>query len=212
MQQFFTNTLPKNTLRLTNEFQNNQPIFLNNFYLTAGTALSLLLGHRESEDLDFFTQDKFEPQKLQQELEKFGSLTDLELADGTLNTFINDVKLQFLHYPYTLIEPVFDWNGIRVSSKVDIACTKLQTIATRGSKKDFIDLYFLLKEFTLAQLFKFSKKKYPKVDYNQIHILKSLTYFEDANQQPMPKMHIKVSWEEIKKKLIEQVKEYNFLN
>lgn len=210
MQQFFTNTLPKNTLRLANEFQNNQPIFLNNFYLTAGTALSLLLGHRESEDLDFFTQDKFEPQKLQQELEKFGSLTDLELADGTLNTFINDVKLQFLQYPYTLIEPVFDWNGIRVSSKVDIACTKLQTIATRGSKKDFIDLYFLLKEFTLAQIFKFSKEKYPKVDYNQIHILKSLTYFEDANQQPMPKMHIQISWEEVKEKIVEQVKEFKF--
>lgn len=207
MQQFFSDTLPKNTLRLANKFQNDRPTFINNFYLTAGTALSLLLGHRESEDLDFFTQHEFEPQKLQQDLEPFGTLTDLELADGTLNSFINDVKLQFLHYPYSLIEPFFDWNGIKISSKADIACTKLQTISARGSKKDFIDLYFLLKEFSLVQLFVFSKEKYPKVDYNQIHILKSLTYFEDANQQPMPKMHIQTNWHEVKKNIIEHVKQ-----
>jgi len=191
MQQFFTNTLPKNTLKLANKLQNSQPTFLNNFYLTAGTALSLLLGHRESEDLDFFTQDKFEPQKLQQELETFGTLTDLELADGTLNTFID---------------------GVKISSKVDTACTKLQTIGVRGSKKDFIDLYFLLKEFSLEQLFDFLGEKYPKINYNQIHILKSLTYFEDANEQPIPKMHIEISWEKVKKNIVEQVKEFSFIS
>lgn len=212
MQQFFTNTLPKNTLKLAVEFQKNQPVFLNNFYLTAGTALSLLLGHRESEDLDFFTTNIFKPQKLQQELETFGTLTDLELADGTVNTFIDDVKLQFLHYPYKLIKPVFNWSGIEISSKEDIACTKFQTIGARGSKKDFIDIYFLLKEFTLSQLFNLLKEKYPKTDYNHIHILKSLTYFEDANKQPMPKMHIQIGWEEVKKNIVEQVKQFKFKN
>ena len=212
MQQFFSDTLPKNTLTLANEFQNRRPAFLDHFYLTAGTALSLLLGHRESEDLDFFIQDEFEPQKLQQELEFFGTLTDLELAQGTVNTFIADVKLQFLHYPYQLIQPVVNWNGIKISSKVDIACTKLQTIGARGSKKDFIDMYFLLKEFTLPHLFDHLKEKYPSTDYNHIHLLKSLTYFDDADAQPMPKMHILVGWEEVKVNIVEQVKEFTFDN
>jgi len=191
-------------------FKKNQPAFLNHFYLTAGTALSLLLGHRESEDLDFFIQNEFEPQKLQQELETFGTLTDLELAQSKLNTFIDDVKLQFLYYPYQLIQPLTNWNGIKISSKIDIACTKLQTIGARGSKKDFIDIYFLLKEFTLPHLFDQLKEKYPKTDYNHMHILKSLTYFDDANAQPMPKMHIQISWDEVKKNIVEQVKEFKF--
>lgn len=78
------------------------------------------------------------------------------------------------------------------------ACDKLRTIGIRGSKKDFIDLYFLLKRFSLEDLFKALKKKYSRVDYNQPHLLKSLVYFVNADSQPMPRMHQDVEWKEIK--------------
>ncbi len=161
-KQFFLQTLPSKTYKLVNELQDKQPNFLNNFYLSGGTALSLQIGHRESEDLDFFNQTSFDPQQLQQ------------------------------------------------SSIEDIACTKLQTIGMRGSKKDFVDLHFLLKKFSLNKLFKLMQKKYQKINYSKAHILKSLVYFNDAEQQPMPRMHEDVSWDEVKEKMIKAVKSIKF--
>lgn len=187
-------------------FAEKHPAFLSSFYLTGGTALSLQLGHRESEDLDFFKEQPFEPEKIEQQIMVFGQLTDTELSKGTLNTFLMGVKLQFLEYPYQLLEPFVEWNGIKLSAVTDIACTKLQTVGMRGSKKDFIDLYFLLRRFSLSDLLILTKKKYVKSDYSEPHILKSLVYFDDAENQPMPRMHQGVSWEEVKKLLIAAVK------
>lgn len=185
----------------------NQP-FLNPFYLSGGTALALWLGHRESEDLDFFTETDFDPIKLQAELEKITNLSGLELDKGTLNCHAGDVQLQFLHYPYNLLQKPVPWQGIDLSSIEDIACTKLLTISSRGSKKDFIDLYFILKEYSLKNLFTLLKDKYPKTNYNQLHILKSLVYFTDAESQPMPRMHINVSWDQIKDFIISKVRSH----
>ena len=140
---FFVNALPEKTTKLLDLIQKAKSEFLNRFYLTGGTALSLLLGHRESEDLDWFNQSDFDPVSLQPKLEAIGSLT---------NAYINGVKVQFLGYPYPLLEPLISWQNIKISSLTDIACTKLQTIGMRGSKKDFIDLFFLLKQFSLEGL------------------------------------------------------------
>lgn len=183
---------------------------LKNFYLSGGTALALLLGHRESEDLDFFTNKQFKPQFLQQKLSVIGPLDNVEISEGTLNTFLQNVKLQFLYYPYKLIENLVEWNGILLSSMIDIACTKLITISARGSKKDFIDLYVILKQITLQELFKKLDKKYQNVNYNHTHILKSLVYFDDAEGQPVPRMHMSLEWQEVKKTIIEKVKEFQF--
>jgi hypothetical protein len=172
--KIYQNTLPESTALLVKKIQREKPEFLSNFYLSGGTALSLQLGHRESEDLDFFSKD------------------------------------QFLEYPYPLLEEIIDWQGIKLSSIIDVACTKLQTISMRGSKKDFIDLYFLLAKFSLDTLFKKLAEKYQKTDYNLPHILKSLVYFEDADNQPMPRMHKQVEWEEVKRKIIEVAKSVSF--
>ena len=206
-KQFFPQTLPNNTSKLVGDLHQKQPDFLKDFYLSGGTALSLQVGHRESEDLDFFSQDSFNPQKLQQQLSQLGKLKNIELADGTVNTFLDGVKLRFLEYPYKLIKPTVIWQSIQLSSMEDIACTKLQTIGIRGSKKDFIDLYFLLSQYSLEDLFKLMQKKYQDINYSKTHILKSLVYFEDAKEQPLPRMHQAVSWDEVKKKMIEAVRE-----
>jgi hypothetical protein len=204
--KIFVQTLPQKTKKLVEFLQREKPDFLQNFYLSGGTSLSLQLGHRESEDLDFFIQEEFDPSRLQVELEQLGQLEDLELAKGTLNTYLDRVKLQFLHYPYPLLKKATDWQGISLSSIIDIACTKLQTIGARGSKKDFVDLFFILQQYSLTELFDKLSEKYPLADFSQTHILKSLVYFEDANDQPMPRMHKEIKWEEIKLKLSQEVK------
>lgn len=209
-KKFFEGTLSDHTKGLVNEFQASKPSFLSAFYLTGGTGLSLHLGHRESEDLDFFCEEAFNPLVVEEELRKFGKLEQSELAKGTLNTFLNNVKLQFLEYPYALLEPFSLWDGIQISSVLDIACTKMQTVGMRGSKKDFIDIYFLLEKYTLEDLLKAVKKKYKEIDYSQTHILKSLIFFDEAEGQPMPRMHKQVTWTEIKTKIIQEVKKISF--
>jgi predicted nucleotidyltransferase component of viral defense system len=206
-KMLFLETLPPKTAQLANSFQQSKPFFLNDFYLSGGTALSLQLGHRESEDLDFFAQEPFNPEQLQSYLLDYGKLDQTELLPGTLDTFLNGVKLQFLEYPYSLLKPTVYWQNIRISSVIDIACTKLQTISSRGSKKDFIDLYFILDRYPLIDLFTASEKKYQNISYNEVHIMKSLVYFSDADDQPMPRMHQEVSWDKVKRKIIDAVKQ-----
>lgn len=192
----FTQILLPKTASVLEKLKHIQP--LSGFYLSGGTALALQIGHRESEDLDFFSQSPFDPTSLQTALLPCGTLDSTEFSEGTLNTYIDGVKLQFLSYPYALLEPTILWEGVSLSSVVDIACTKIMTVSTRGSKKDFIDMYFLLHLFSLDELMQNLKKKYQNVSYNDTHILKSLVYFEDANAQPMPRMHKDVSWENVK--------------
>lgn len=97
--------------------------------------------------------------------------------------------------------------GISVADARDIGCMKISAISSRGSKKDFVDLFFICQKVTpLATLLDLFKKKYKGVDYNMAHILKSLVYFEDAEKEPMPRMLIKISWNEIKKFFKEEIK------
>ena len=206
------NTLPKNTAKIVEDLQSNTKNFdfLDSFYLSGGTALSLQIGHRESEDLDFFSTTSFDPNLLQNKVSLLGKLSETELSAGTLNTFVDNVKLQFLEYPYTLIKPTIRWNNITLSSIEDIACTKLQTIGMRGNKEDFLDLYFLLEKFSLSELFILLEQKYENINYSKTHILKSLVYFEDAEFQPMPRMHADVSWPQVKDRLVKLSKQFSF--
>ena len=82
---------------------------------------------------------------------------------------------------------------------------KLSAIVSRGTKKDFIDLFYLLKSFTLEELFQYYSQKYPVEDYSYI-LLKSLVYFEDAEQDPMPLLYEAVRWKDVKSTIIETVR------
>lgn len=202
--KFYKEILPENTARLLKKLQKLD--FLKSFYLSGGTALALQLGHRESEDLDFFCKNKFDPYLILHNLRQIGILENTETELGTVNTFLKNVGLQFLHYPYKLLETTVDYDGIALSSIIDIACTKLLTVSSRGYKKDFIDLFFILKQYSLADLFRKTSEKYQGIQYSQTHILKSLVYFKEADKQPMPKIHIKITWEKVKKTIILEVK------
>ena len=200
------NSLPPNTKKLLIKISQINPF--PSFYLSGGTALALHIGHRESEDLDFFTLKPFSTKQLLPTLESLGQVTKLQLDSGTINCFVNKVQLQLLHYPYKLLNKTIKLDQILISSKLDIACTKLITVSSRGSKKDFIDLYFLLQEYSLPFLFKKLKQKYSNTQLDQAHILKSIVYFKDADKQPSVKFITPISWSQVKKYLVTQVKNF----
>jgi hypothetical protein len=92
-------------------------------------------------------------------------------------------------------------SGVKLADEQDIAAMKSDVISSRGSRKDFIDLYFLLGKYPLSEILSFFEKKYSHIDYNRPHLLKSLTYFADAESDASPKMLIPVDWETVKEKI-----------
>lgn len=96
--------------------------------------------------------------------------------------------------------------GTSLASPIDIAALKVNAIEGRGTKKDFVDIYVLLQHYSLGEILEFYKQKYP--NYSIFRALRSLTYFEDAESQAMPKMFIPDTWEQMKKCITEKVNAY----
>ena len=181
---------------------------LRDFYLAGGTGLALQLKHRLSLDLDFFTEKDIDTKILIQKIKKLGKLSIEKENEDSLIGIFKGTRISFLKYDYPCLFSFKDFQGIKVADFRDIGCMKISAIASRGSKKDFIDLFFICQKIIpLEKLLKLFAKKYKGVNYNKIHILKSLVYFEDAEKDPMPKMIIPVSWKEIKKFFKKEVKE-----
>jgi len=101
---------------------------------------------------------------------------------------IDGVKLSFFYYEYRLLFPLIDFENINLADARDISAMKIDAISSRGSKKDFIDIYFLMKKYGLPDIIDFFMEKYSEVKYNKLHILKSLNYFEDAEKEPELRM------------------------
>lgn len=172
------------------------------FYLAGGTACALQLGHRQSIDLDFFTPKKFSPDRLLDKLKEKSpfEIYKKETEVGTLSGLWQKVKLEFFYYSYPAIFPKKNYAGIKLADVRDIALMKITTIADRGAKKDFIDIYEICQNIIpLEELFGLMSEKFKGVKYNEYHLLRSLTYFEDAESHPMPNMLKSISWEEVKK-------------
>jgi hypothetical protein len=180
---------------------------LENFYLAGGTALSLILGHRKSIDLDFFSSSFPKFEILVAKLKTLNPKV-INQDKGTLDLYIDDVKVSFLEYKYPLVGDFLEFDQVKVASLEDIACMKLSAISSRGSKKDFIDLYFILQRFSLGELLTLFKKKFKGVDYQMSHILKSLVYFEEAEKQPDPEFLVDVDWNEVRKALEDSTYKY----
>jgi len=183
---------------------------LKDAYLAGGTALCLQFGHRFSYDFDFFTRKDFDSKILVQRIKKL--LPDLKLerkAWGTILGYIGKTRFSLFFYNYPLLLKPHEFLKIRIADVKDIAPMKLSAISDRGRKRDFIDLYFIIKIkkiLTLEEIFRLYDKKFKLLKQNKFHILKSLSYFEDANKEEMPKMIEKVEWSEVKKFFKEETK------
>lgn len=182
-------------------FKISQNDLVKDFYLAGGTALAIHLGHRESIDLDFFSQKNFSLSKIKNELSTQGSFSLISEEEGTLHCLLDEVKLSFFYYPYPMLFPLVDFEKVALADERDISAMKIDAISSRGSKKDFVDLYFLLEKYSLSELMGFFEKKYDKIKFNKLHILKSLIFFEDAEVEPDPIMLKNISWDKIKDRI-----------
>jgi len=182
---------------------------LPDFYLTGGTATALQIGHRVSYDLDFFCQDEFRHQDHVRSLRALSRFIVDYTDSNTLVGRLNEVKVGFFHYPYRLIRPPHRWRGLKIASLEDIACIKVDAISSRGKKRDFIDLYFIMKalRLSLSEVFQVFEQKYGGGQYNLIHVQKSLIFFADAEGDPDPQMLAEYSWEQCKSFFIRQIRE-----
>ena len=183
------------------------------FYLAGGTALALHLGHRTSRDLDFYTQKHFNSRLLLKRIEKkLGEKSkEYSLAKDTLFIRISDVDISLFYYEYSLIKPLIKMNSLNLASKEDIAGMKILAIIQRATKRDYIDIYFLLKEFSLEDLLDFAKQKYSQL--NLYLALRALEYYKDINlstEKKRGKIYIfsGIAWPSIKRSPSREVKKY----
>lgn len=173
--------------------------WLSSFYLAGGTGCALQLGHRLSYDLDFFISTDFDTSKIRADMEKAGKFSLEQNSPNTLLGEFNNVKISFFTYKYPLMFSIKEFTGVKIADLVDIGCMKLDAIGSRGIKRDFIDLYFICKDKAnmLCDLIRYYSRKYNIK--NTVHIIKSLTYFEDAEDQAMPKMLKPCNWNDVKR-------------
>jgi hypothetical protein len=173
---------------------------LSKFALVGGTNLSLRLGHRLSIDLDLFTSEPFDTERLANDiLTRFPNAEVASQSDIMLFMYVNDVKVDMVALPYPYIEPIEDYDGIRLASLPDIIAMKLSAIARRGVKKDFWDIAELLDMYSLAEMLEFYKAKYRSHDI--FHLLRAIVYFADAEKQKDPDPLKKMTWKQVKTKM-----------
>jgi len=198
----FLATLAPSTLELLRRIQ-SQSAFRDT-RLVGGAALALHYGHRTSLDLDLFGSWESQPPLelvLSQCAEK---VTKVGGADAMQFFSVDGVKIDCVTYPYEWIAPAVVSDGVRVADIPDIAAMKLAATTNRGTRKDFVDVYFLLQHYSLSQLLDWYAAKYP--DGNAYLVLRSLVYFEDAEAEPMPNMLKPVEWEVVKRIIASAVK------
>jgi hypothetical protein len=173
------------------------------FVLVGGTSLALQINHRVSVDIDLFGKSELEDDLFLEILADFGKTNVLKRSKNILIFSVENIKVDFVNYRYPLLEQPILKDNVRLASDIDIAAMKLNAIAERGSKKDFIDLYYLLKKYSLKQMLDFYNHKYH--DGSEFMVLKSLTYFDDADKEESPIIFENVSWEEIKKNILSKI-------
>ena len=172
--------------------------FVNKFYLAGGTACALYYGHRLSYDLDFFSPELENPRLITQILTKVGQLKVDQQSEGTWLGELDGVKLSFFLHIYPELENEEEYEGVRIASKMDIACMKLEAIAGRGIQRDFIDMFYLARELGMQQILSAAERKYVKADFSMTHFLRSLIYFVDAEKSETPRMLHPLDWSAVK--------------
>lgn len=181
---------------------------LDSAYLAGGTALALQLDHRYSYDLDFFTSKKFDERILIQEITELFSNFELERKDwGTILGYLGKTRFSIFFYKYPLLFKTHKFLDINIADIRDIAAMKIAAVADRGTRRDFIDLYYIFNEteiMTLEESLKLYNKKFKVLSQNKIHILKSLVYFDDADRDKSPKMIKSINWQKVKEFFIKE--------
>ena len=197
-----TEVLPLQTQEAFKACINFSLLVEKNWYLAGGTALALQVGHRSSEDLDFFTSEKeFDIELLERLIPAIGNWETTQTERGTLYGILNGASVSFIAYPfYRPSSERIGCGAIRMLVPDDIMAMKIVAVSQRGKKRDFIDLYWYLAIHggSLSGTIQRTLEQFPDREHNLAHFLKSLVYFEDAEDDPMPRLHFEADWNEIK--------------
>ncbi len=182
---FHKDAIESTTLELLIKLQNTE--CLKDFHLVGGTSLAIQIGHRKSVDLDLFSQYDFDVNTLLEYLEEKFQFELSYSSKNTLKGNIGDVKIDFLTHKYPFIKNPISIEGASLLSIEDIAAMKLNAITGNGTRsKDFIDIYFILKQYSVEDILHFYNIKYSS--RNQLHVIKSLIYFKDIDTKDWPVM------------------------
>ncbi|MCR5560516.1 MAG: nucleotidyl transferase AbiEii/AbiGii toxin family protein [Bacteroidales bacterium] len=171
--------------------------------LVGDTALALQFGHRRSVDLDFFGTIRESGEQIKDALKENHNVKLVQESKNIHIFEIDGVKVDVVNYTYEWIDSLVQEDGVRLAGEKDIAAMKISAIIGRGTKKDFIDLYFLLQKYSLKEILDLFAAKYP--DGSWFLALKSLSYFEDAEQDPMPMMFEPCKWQDVKRTVKEAI-------
>lgn len=205
-----TETVSAECLRLLNEIGNLS--LIEQFYLVGGTSLSLQLGHRMSEDLDFFSKKEFNFKVISLDAKtRFGKAN--VKVESSYGIIINGVKIDFVFWAYPPHYKFIRWNRLNLMDKRDIGLFKIMALTGRNRKKDIVDLYFIDKEvIDLELLFNDFVKKYDKGDINLFKNIQNLLNQDEVNASPMPEMIKEINFDEafdiVKTKLLNSIKNY----
>lgn len=197
----YLETVESSTLELLKKLQ-RLPV-LEQTRLVGGTALALQLGHRKSIDLDFFGTVDCEAEYLRESIAGIASLTILKESPHIHIYIVDGIKVDIVNYKYPWLDDVVLEQGLRLASVSDIAAMKITAIIGRGTKKDFIDIAFLLHHFSLEEILHFYAAKYN--DSSVFMAMKSLAYFDDAEADPMPDMFVNQSWKQVKAHILSKI-------
>lgn len=177
--------------------------------LVGGTSLALQLGHRRSIDLDLFGHVEFDGASLSDAFCAMGNVVPRYSTPNIHAYAIDHVMVDIVNYSYPWLNAPIVEDGIRLASIEDIAAMKVTAIIGRGTKKDFVDMAFLLDRMSLSDILHCYQRKFS--DGSLFMALKSLLYFDDAESMPMPQMLIPKSWEEVKDTITKAVLHYHKL-
>lgn len=189
------------TFRLIQELQRIPE--LKDFYLVGGTSLALQLGHRNSTDIDLFTQNDFNDEYLLTLLNSKYGVKEIFRRPNTIILLINNIKTDFIKHSYPFILPPISEEGITFLSKEDISAMKFHAIIQSGKRlKDFIDVFYLLEHFSLKQMMGFFTQKYTYS--NPIIAMKAINFFDEIDEAiDPPKLEEPVSLAQIKNRIRE---------
>jgi len=179
------------------------------FRLVGGTALALQLGHRKSVDIDFFSNEKISKKSIENILRDSFQVGTIEKTEHNILTYIDGVRVEMYDDWSTpfLDQPITE-AGIRMASLADLANFKIEAIIERREKKDYIDLYYLFKEFDPQEILKQHKKSNPLVSDRSILFALKEVKTAAVNESPMPNLTRSLEWNEITDTITKSAKKY----
>ena len=182
-----TGTVKESTFGLLKRLQ-AEPL-LATTRLVGGTALSLQIGHRESDDLDLFSVESIDGLRIQSLLiDKYGFVPSVA-RENTLIGFIDGVKIDIIHHPFPWLEEAIEEDGIRLATIADIAAMKMHAIINSGKRpKDFVDVAFLSRHISYNEIKRLLLRRYPA--YDPIMADKAIIYFGDIDNLLIPEIRM----------------------